>query len=148
MKEMNTSIAVHKAPVAREDMGSCFDGNAKTRSSELLRRQEPPPLADRMLIVPWQDETASRVYRIQELWTGQYTGINADGLDSLRHEVFMSILVTDCSFSPDSDILLYNCGDEGAMIVSNEKIWRAALWDMFNQDQRYFRFRLQRKGTL
>lgn len=142
----NTRTMVSERLSSSENEGSCPSEDVKTKVSRRLPQQEPPALTTMMLVIRWQDEAASRIYRTQDLCSERDADV-VDGLDSLQYGVFMSILTTDFDFSPDGDVLLYDCVDEGKMVVSNEKIWRAALWDMFNQGQRYFRFKLQRKGT-
>lgn len=146
VRERSTRTTVNERLSSPENEGSCQSEDVKMKVSRRPPQQEPPALTTMMLVIRWQDEATSRIYRTQDLCSEQ----DADGvdrLDSLQYEVFMSILTTDFDFSPDGDVLLYDCVDEGRMVVSNEKIWRAALWDMFNQGQRYFKFKLQRKGT-
>lgn len=114
------------------------------KSNESKTCQVSPTFTTMMLIVRWQDEPESRIYRLQDLYAGPGPS-DASEPEKLQYDVFMHILVDDLAFSPAHDLLIYDCVQEGRILVSNEKIWRAAIWDMFNQSQRYFKFQLQRR---
>lgn len=117
----------------------------KSSLSPPARQQVPNHFDAHMIIVRRQEEEGGRMYRLEDISPGQ--GFDGERtLEGLEFAQFVSILNTDFAFVHDRDVLVYESANTGKILVSNEKVWKAALWDMRSQGQRHFSFQLQRKG--
>lgn len=103
-------------------------------------------LGTQLVVVRREGEEGARIYRLDDFCSaGSIDG--ASNLDNLQFDQFLTMLDGDFAYHPEKDILSYDCAGEGIILVSNEKIWKAALLDMSSQGQRHFGFRLRRKRT-
>jgi hypothetical protein len=136
-------VLYNESKPSRRDAGNTHVEDARPRLGAKLFRHKLSSLKSKIFVLRWQDEGEARLYRPEDFWSSQVDG-GTNTLDSLRYEDFMNVLISDLSFTPSRDVLIYDCVDEGRILVSNEKVWKAALSDMFNQGYRHFKFMLQK----
>jgi len=120
-------VGVHDVPTER-----VMSGNAARRMSFCLQT--------RKVIVQREDGREARIYRIQDFSSRQSTETVLE-LDDLNYEDFMNTLDTD--FRTDRDVLTCYCEEGVKIIVSSEKVWKAALSEMFDRNERHFKFTLE-----
>jgi hypothetical protein len=97
-----------------------------------------------MIVIRRYGEDGGRMYRLTDFYSAE-DEVTQVRVDDLRFERFIDTLIRDVAYVAEEDIIWYEYTSDEKILISNEQVWRAALWDMYSQGERRFKFKVQRE---
>jgi hypothetical protein len=70
--------------------------------------------------------------------------LEAISVNDLQFDIFVNMLQEEMAYDKAMETIVYQCGDEDKVEIKNERVWRAALSEMFCRGSTRFTFDVER----